>query len=241
MIYKNKVLLKKSIVVAIIDSGIDFSNIKLRDSKEMSTGFSMTDTGMIIEDHAIKPRHEHGTAIALIIKQLCENVRFISVNILNERLVTDGRILIQALKTTIEYTPDIIHLSLGTTKWRYKSQLKKIVKLANSKNILIVSAADNQGHRSYPAYLKYVIGVKGLKYENYTDYDYKNGFFYASYSTNKIDGMNQFINKNMSGNSMAAGYITGHISKIKYRNFNKDNSEIIKILKLNTHNLFRRK
>lgn len=200
-----------------------------------STGFKMSDEGTIIEDCTIKVRHEHGTAIALIIKQLCKKVKFISINILDENLLTDGRILIRAFKSAIGYVPDIIHLSLGTTRCRYKLELKKLVKDANSKNIIVVSAANNEGRRSYPAYLKYVIGVKSGDYKSYMEYEYKKGFFYSPYNISQIDGMNELQNKNMCGSSIAAAYITGHIATIKYKNYSQENYEIIKELKLNAN------
>jgi hypothetical protein len=67
----------------------------------------VNDEGYIVEDKSLKPRHEHGTAISMIIRDICENVEFISVNILNERLTTDGRVLIHAFREALSYKPDI--------------------------------------------------------------------------------------------------------------------------------------
>ena len=112
---------KKPIIVAVIDSGIDFSNPILNRSIEKSIGFIRKDNGLIVEENMLKSRHEHATIIALIIKKLCNNVRFINVNILDEMLMTNGNVLIKALEEAIKDKPDIIHLSLGTTKWRYNA------------------------------------------------------------------------------------------------------------------------
>jgi subtilisin family serine protease len=181
-----------------------------------STGFKVNDEGYIVEDQNLKPRHEHGTAIAMIIRDICENVEFISVNILNERLTTDGRVLIHAFREALSYKPDIIHLSLGTTRWRYKFPLKRLVKEATGKDVVIVSAANNQGIKSYPAFIKGVVGVKGYRLINKSEFFYENNFFYAPIGTKNISGISELEHGDKEiGNSMAAAYITGHIA-MKY-------------------------
>lgn len=193
-----------------------------------STGIRINDSGYIIQDDCMKPTHEHGTAIALTIRHICEDVEIISINILNERLSADGRVLLCAFQKALSYKPDIIHMSLGTTRWIYKYQLRKLVKKASKLSVIVVSAADNYGTKSYPAYLKGVAGVKGCKMSDYMKVKFRNGFFYAPFDIHNIRGINELdLGGYMSGNSMAAGYITGHIATLKYT-FN--NAEIIKFL-----------
>ena len=187
-----------------------------------STGFKVNDEGYIVEDKSLKARHEHGTAIAMIIRDICENVEFISVNILNERLTTDGRVLIHAFREALLYKPDIIHLSLGTTRWRYKLPLKKLVKKATKNGVIIVSAANNEGIKSYPAFIKGVVGVKGYSAINKTDFFYNDGFFNAPMGTKNIRGISELEHSDRAvGNSMAAAYITGHIAM----NYNRQSTE----------------
>ena len=160
-------------------------------------------------------RHLHGTAIAMIIRHICSNVEFISVNILDENLSTDGRILTYALSQVLDYQPDIIHMSLGTLKKRYIFTLKRIVKEARKLNILLVAAAENSGRISYPAYLNGVIGVKAAFFKNSSEYLHKHGFFYAPIGTEGISCIQKISEiKNAKGTSMAAAYISGHLAMI---------------------------
>lgn len=194
----------------------------------------MNDEGYIVEDQSLKPRHEHGTAIAMIIRDIFENVEFISVNILNERLTTDGRVLIHAFREALLYKADIIHLSLGTTRWRYKFPLKRLVKEAAKNDVIVVSAANNQGIKSYPAFINGVVGVKGNMALNKSEFSYNDGFFYAPMETKDIVGINELQHGDRAiGNSMAAAYITGHIAMkyvLKGTNGVEDFIEKIKLL-----------
>lgn len=197
-----------------------------------STGIKINDEGYIIEDDSMKPAHEHGTAIALSIRHICESIELTSINILNETLSADGRVLICAFQQALLDNPDIIHLSLGTTKWMYKFPLKKIVKEASQIGSIVVSAANNYGIRSYPSCIKGVVGVKGCKMHDYMKVGYKDGFFYAQFDVKKIRGIDELASGSyVSGNSMAAGYITGHIASLKYSNNTHNNAEIIELLK----------
>lgn len=223
---------KKPIKIIIIDSGIDTAVSDLARYVKKSTGIRINDAGYIIEDGTMKPAHEHGTVIALTIRHICENVEIVSINILNEKLSADGRVLICAFQQAISYKPDIIHMSLGTTKWNYKHPLRKLVKKASKLSTVIVSAANNFPVKSYPAYIKGVVGVKGCKTSDYMNVEYKNDFFYAPFDVKNIRGINELSTaKYFTGSSVAAGYITGHIASLKYSKNILSNLEIIEFLK----------
>lgn len=204
-----------SVTVAILDSGINPNVSHLSNHIRESTGFRFDDKQTIIEDKSMTVTHEHGTMVALVIKHLCQAVTFININILNEKLRTDGRILIHALNHALHLKPDIIHLSLGTKKWRYKWGLQKIVDKALQQEIVIVAAASNDGKKAYPACLKDVIGVKMEKFTDIYSYRYHNGFFYAPLDVSGVTGFDFFQGRQIGGCSTSAAYITGHLSRIK--------------------------
>lgn len=207
--------IKDDVVIAIIDSGIDNTVNQLGNHIIDSIGFDFSNNGDKIEMHTnITHRHPHGTRVATIIKNSFSNVKFIDINILDENLSSDGRILIRAFNQAISYKPDIIHMSLGTNKWRYKHQLKKSVLNAIDNKIIVVSAADNSGAKSYPAYLNNVIGVKDSMMAK-TMY-YSDDFFYAPGNTYIKNSLNK--KEMVRANSFAAAYITGEIAKLIYKN-----------------------
>jgi subtilisin family serine protease len=202
--------------IYLIDSGIDFNISKLEKYIDQNLSLDVDSNGYIIEKENADVKHMHGTVIALIIKSLCENISITSMNILNERLTTDGRILIYAIEKAIMAKPDIIHLSLGTTRLKYFFPLKRLVKLANKNNILVVAAANNNDYiKSYPAYLKNVIGVKGVNVKDYSDFYFHNKFYLAPFDAKNIHEISGKKDGMMKGNSYAAAYITGHIAKIR--------------------------
>ncbi|WP_460284464.1 S8 family serine peptidase [Clostridium botulinum] len=223
-------LSKPPIRIVIIDSGIDTTKSNLNNFVKKSTGFMINQSGYIVEDKEMQARHPHGTAVALIIKNICKNVEFISINILNEELTSDGRVLIRALDEAILYKPDIIHLSLGTTSLRYILPLKRIIRKGRKNNILIVAAVSNNETKSYPASLKGVLGVRGKFMRDYKSYEYKDGFFYTPIDVKNIYEMKELVNgESLIGNSMSAAYLTGHIALIKYQ------KNIMKFAEMNSY------
>ncbi|WP_460270340.1 S8 family serine peptidase [Clostridium sp. CTA-19] len=223
--------------IAIIDSGINRNIECLHKNVIKTIGIRQDNLGKIKYLDNIKVENNHGTAIALCIKSIYENINFIDINILDENLSTNGKVLIEALNyvKNLDVNIDIVHLSLGTKKIKYIFKLKKAIKYFRKKHILIIAAASNYGEKSYPSHLKYVIGVKGDSKIMDGGVYYKNNFFYApTYLSQKILNTNPQY-KNINGNSIAAAYVTGQVCKKiniykKHKfifNFQKDN-EILK-------------
>ncbi len=180
-----------------------------------STGFGINSEGYIEENSTLPVRNLHGTIVAAIIRHICSDVEFISVNILDENLSSDGRILAYSLSQVFDYKPDIIHMSLGTVKKRYIFPMRKIVKEAKRLNITLVAAAENIGRVSYPAYLKGVIGVKSDRFDDCMQYSYKKGFFYAPAGIDGIECLKGVPNiQNVRGTSLSAAYISGHLARV---------------------------
>jgi hypothetical protein len=213
MSYKG-VLRGRPAVIALIDGGIDTKKCDLGRLVRMSTGFSVKD-GYIVEDKERSIKSEHATAISLVIKEIAGDVEFISINILNERLATDFRVLLYALYYSIEVIkPDIIHLSLGTTKLSHYFKLKDIVRRAIESDLILVASADNSFKISLPAFMKGVFGVKSSYDQNSNGYCFDGRFFRAPQSLKGVGGSNCLDRQDYRGNSIAAAYITGHIAKI---------------------------
>lgn len=187
-----------------------------------SYGYGVNSEGYIEKNSTLPIRNLHGTIVAAIIRHICSEVEFISVNILDENLTTDGRILAYSLSQVFDYKPHIIHMSLGTVKKRYIFPMRKIVKEAERHNVMLVAAAENLGRVSYPAYLKGVIGVKSDRFEDSMQYSYKSKFFYAPGGISGIECLQQIpYIQNVRGTSLSAAYISGHLARIL-----KDNKDL---------------
>ncbi len=220
----------KKVRIVLVDSGINTAENNLNNSLIDEVGISFDTSMNVIERSKPIVENDHGTVIAETIKSICNNVEFISINILDKNLTTNGRILLAALKKAMSYNPNIVHLSLGTTKLKYWFHLRKITKTLNRNNVIIVSAAENNGRKSYPAYLKHVVGVKGTNLKN-DEFYYNNNFFYSPlYLPDVIINSNEKY-KHICGNSISAAYITGHICNIILKLNIKKNNEIVDCLK----------
>lgn len=95
------------------------------------------------------------------------------------------------------------------------------MKKAKIQGTTVVAAAENEGKRSFPAYLKDVIGVKAdSSLKNKFDYYYKSGFMFAPCELASIKGKNE-LKKEIGGNSTAAAYISGHLARKYYYSIKK--------------------
>ncbi len=228
---------RQKVRVVVIDSGIDSSVSTLKHNIIKSTGFWVNSVGLIGEVSNKQINSLHGTSVALVIKDICNNVEFVSFNILNERLKTDSRIMIYAMNEALREKPNIIHLSLGTSNWRYYFYIKKIVNEAKKNNIIIVAAYNNKGiFPSYPASIRGVVGVKSLFNNSGKNFFYyKYGRYYAPNSLNEIEGSSELINAvEIKGTSISAAYITGHIANVIFNQDIHNYNDILKSLKTRT-------
>lgn len=203
-------MINNKVRVVIIDSGIDRSKNNLKDNVIEAISIKINSKGYIEKTKESVANNDHGTLVASCIKYICNDAEFIDINILDKNLTTDGRVLLKALEEAINHNPDIVHLSLGTTKFKYWFPLKRIVRKLRKNNIIVVSAANNYGLKSYPAYLKGVVGVKGKEVDDLNWHTYEDGFYYAPYKLPKELCYEESQVK-IRGTSIAAAYITGYV------------------------------
>jgi hypothetical protein len=209
---------KRNVLITLIDSGVDstVSDMSLYVSDSFSIRINKYGCLDIQKDSVI--HHIHGTVVSMVIRDICPDIKIRSINILDENLTSDGRILLSAMEFALSDPPDILHLSLGTTKLRYWLALKSLVKKAQRAGTVIVAAAENSGKRSYPAFFKGIAGVKSdTTLNEKTNFYYQDGFFYAPCEFKMVRGSNE-IPINTGGNSIAAAFITGHFAKSMYTN-----------------------
>uniref|UniRef100_UPI004055F27C S8 family serine peptidase n=1 Tax=Agathobacter sp. TaxID=2021311 RepID=UPI004055F27C len=150
--------MKKKMLVAVIDSGVDKNDKILRekdiedlyyDNKEFKTCY----VGKI---------NPHGTEIIKVLLKEAPDIRILSIRTLQ----ADNRCMlsavIQALEFCIEQNADVINLSLGScssTSARLK-ELREVCDRAIARGIVIFAADNNRnGKKSYPANFPNVIGV----------------------------------------------------------------------------------
>ncbi|HAG44664.1 MAG TPA: subtilase [Clostridium sp.] len=221
----------KKIKIVIIDSGVNIKYYNLKENVLESIGFRIDIDGTIEKVKNPIVENEHGTLVASCIKYIYKDIEFIDINILDKDLSTNGNVLIKALKHSLSYNPNIVHLSLGTTSAKYWIALKKIIRKLHKKNVIVVAALTNYGSKSYRACFKEVIGVRGGEEYDMYKYNYMNKFFYT-YNRLPLDLCKNKRHQEIRGNSISCAYMTGNICKIINNVENEVTKEILKNYKI---------
>lgn len=200
---------KYDVDIVVIDSGcsLDCNNIK--------GGITITNDN-IISDYT--DNIGHGTAITNIIIEQNPQCSVFCVKIFES--FSEGisqSLLLKALEYVCEnISCKIINLSLGVLRIeKYTKWINLINKISN-KNILIVSAFNNDGAVSYPAAFENVIGVDEIKTfsNSIGEYVFLKNNYVVNVVLNKkcyrtVDNTGKKIITN--GTSSACAYITGFL------------------------------
>lgn len=156
--------LKKEVVVAVIDTGIDPEHPFLKDNIYIPEGsYSVQNYGLdFSKDHAHKKRpfdsHGHGTHVSGIVKSVFPKVKILPLKYYNPNASGQENLdsTIEALRYAVEQNVDIINYSGGGPEPALEEL--RILKLAEKKGILVVAAAgneksdiDNKDNAYYPA------------------------------------------------------------------------------------------
>ncbi len=156
------------VIVAVIDSGVDFSHPDLRD--KLLDGYNFVDGNpYAIDDNG------HGTAMSGIIgastnnslgiSGICWNCKILPVKVLDKDGVGSYSNIALGIQYAINNGAKIISMSLGGSVPSYL--LEAAVKEAYDKGIAVFAASGNDGDSNvlYPAaYTSYVLGVGATNY-----------------------------------------------------------------------------
>lgn len=153
-----------NINIAIIDSGVDKSIPEL-------SGKIQFETTVIKEN--IQSDVKHGTAVASIIsaenhsdsqvKGIACGANLISIDVTNQSDgIVDVKDLVKGINVAIKYNVDIINISIGCLVG--DNDLKKVIKKALDKNIIIIASAGNyiKNDILYPSKYEGVVAVGSL-------------------------------------------------------------------------------
>lgn len=154
---RKKGVMNKKVRVLIIDSGV-CSHPSLKNYDIQTTGYLNQRTSEDILDTA-----GHGTAIASLVLKDLVDVDVKVLKLFDELYTCDIDALIDALTFVEENNDyDLINMSFGLTAFESADQVMRLEYLCNqltSQGSILVSAFDNDGAISYPAYFDTVVGV----------------------------------------------------------------------------------
>lgn len=140
---------KQDIVVAVIDTGIQFNHPFLKNNLHTIKG-STTKLNYGVDfstkSPTFKPHdsHGHGTHVAGIVKSVFPEVKLMALKYYNPQASGQKNLdsTVLALKYAVDHNVDIINYSGGGPEPSAEEQ--KILKLAEQKGILVIAAAGNE-------------------------------------------------------------------------------------------------
>jgi len=203
----SKVATDLSVIVAVIDSGVDIKHKDLEDRIVLGYNF-------VSGNENVSDGYGHGTHVAGIIASNS------SAKIMPIKF-TDGKKgkmsdLAKAIKFAVDNDAGVINLSLGLSE--KSSLLKNFIDYAFKNNIPIVAAAGNYNtsKKYYPAAYSKVIAVAGLANDD-TKLPQSNFGSWVDYSVKAQDISSTMPGDNYgyaTGTSQAAPFVSAEIVKI---------------------------
>lgn len=212
----------EGVVIAIIDTGVDYNHPDLKDN--IIGGKDFTGKGDYLDGNG------HGTHVAGTIAAsnsgsgivgVAPKAKILALKALRDDGSGDIEAVIEAIRYATQYGVDVINMSLGGPHY---PELHEAVKEAVAKGIIICAAAGNDGDGnprteevSYPGMYPEVIEVGAV--------DYKGQLAYFSNTNHEVDilapgvrVLSTYLNgqyAKLDGTSMATPHMTGAVALLK--------------------------
>ncbi len=222
-----------SIIIALIDTGVDLDHPDLKDS--VIDGVNLITPGQLPEDD-----HGHGTNVAGVVAATGNNgtgitglswkSKIMPVKALEASGQGDEIKLGEGIRYAVDHDAKIIVLSVGLV--RYSPFLQEVADYAEEKGVLLISASGNEGREvRYPAAFPTVLAVGGVDPRNnvMTESNYGPEIdLVAPWTvyTTAMDGQYQYN----YGTSMAAPQVAGAAALILSKNPNMKPFEVRNLL-----------
>jgi subtilisin family serine protease len=149
----------RGVTVAVIDSGVEHAHPMVGD---VQRAIAVEDAGGDDVEFVEGPHDDlygHGTACGGIIRGLAPAVDLISVRVLGSDLKGSAFTFAHGLQWCIEHDVDIVNLSLSTSNEDYAETFYDLVDFAIQRNVMVVSAMNNERKRSIPSEFAGVFSV----------------------------------------------------------------------------------
>ena len=209
----------EKIKIAVLDSGLDPTS---RVGKKMN--FSGGLEVYLDNNNSIAYRYDavddigHGTAVASIINNICNDAEIIPIKIVRNGVANGTEVLIAALEYIFDRKCcNIINISAGIITCDNISGLHSICEKLMNAGVIIVAAFDSDGAVSYPSAFDCVIGVDGSQ----SDLNIKGYWKCGAGTSNYIKSMREKrlpwlgnTMKTVSGTSFLAPEFSAMISKM---------------------------
>lgn len=200
--------------IALIDSGVNAAHSHVREELDLELGPKLSPTGELLSPSEQRDVLGHGTAAAAAIGDLAPGATLYSVQVFDDRPTCPFEHLIAALEHVLEWEPELINLSLGTTRREWSESLTAFLAVAAERGVQVISPAAWEGLPSFPGSLPNATGVlmdarlDRAKPELRETTGHR--FWYASPYPRELPGLPR--DANLVGVSMASANLTGYLA-----------------------------
>ncbi len=205
----------RGVRVAIVDSGIDGSHPDLHGRVIESVEARVDNKRIVFDPSESGDSAGHGTACAGIISRIAPDAELYSIKVLGSAGLGDGQAFLAGLEYAIKKRFEVINLSLGTTKPQFFSPLHDLLDRAYQAGCIVVAAANNLPHPSFPSvFSSSLISVIKSAETNPLNF----GFHFGEVIELTAPGVNVRTawldggHRTLTGNSFACPHIVGVIA-----------------------------
>lgn len=205
----------RGVRVAIVDSGIDPEHPDLKGRIGECVEARADGKRIVFDPSESGDSAGHGTACAGIIAKIAPEAELASIKVLGSAGLGDGQAFLAGLEYAIKQRFAVINLSLGTTKPQFFSPLHDLLDRAYQAGCIVVAAANNLPHPSFPS----VFSSSLISVIKSTETDPLNfGFRYGEVIELTAPGVNvrtawlEGGHRTLTGNSFACPHIVGVIA-----------------------------
>lgn len=205
----------RGVRVAIVDSGIDASHPDLAGRVIESVEARIDNKRIVFDPSVSGDSAGHGTACAGIIARIAPEVELYSIKVLGAAGLGDGQAFLAGLEYAIKNRFHVINLSLGTTKPQFFSPLHDLLDRAYQAGCIVVAAANNLPHPSFPSVFSSSL-ISVIKSAETDPLNF--GFHYGEVIELTAPGVNVRTawldggHRTLTGNSFACPHIVGVIA-----------------------------
>lgn len=201
--------------IALIDSGVNTSHPHIRAAGTVVIGPSVDASGVWGTPKEQTDVLGHGTAVAAAILDLAPGAEIVSIQVFRDEPTCPFEHVLAALERALECEPQLVNLSVGTTRREWAAPLGELVRRAQEAGVTIVAPATAGGLPSLPGCLA---GVTGAMMDANVPRECpelrtsgSSRLWYASPYPRDLEGLPRA--SNLAGVSMAAANLTGYLAR----------------------------
>ena len=149
----------RGVRVAVIDSGIEDGHPLVGKVQQAIAVEDSDDDEVEFVEGPHDDLYGHGTACAGLIRAMAPEVELVSVRVLGPDLKGSAYTFAHGLEWCIEHGVNVVNLSLSTANEDYAETFYELIDQATHRNVMVVSAMNNERKRSIPSEFAGVFSV----------------------------------------------------------------------------------